>query len=291
MNAPIKQPTSPQRLTTDMADRLNADGYLVIKNAAAPMLLEKVAAELDAYYQDYPNSEGFFYGDKTVRFGSVFAKSKASQGLALDPTILSIMDQILGPWCERFQINLTQAIGIKPGETGQIPHRDDEMFPWPHPGTPFMVNCMWALSDFTPDNGGTRIWPRTHKGDFTRDIDPAASISPVLAPGDLLIYLGSCVHGGGANTTKHDIRKGLVISYSLGWLRQSENQYLAYPPEVAKDFPADLRSLIGYSAHRPNLGWVEGQDPSVALQSNDDLLATRSLLTPEQEAMVASFTK
>lgn len=291
MNAPIKKPTKPQSANSDLADQLNADGYLIIKNAASPALMDQVIAELDDYYRDYPNSEGFFYGDKTVRFGGVFKKSKSTHDLALNPDILDILDHVLGPWCDRYQVNLTQAIGIKPGETGQIPHRDDEMFPWPHPGTPFMVNCMWALSDFTPENGGTRIWPRTHKGDFTRDIDPAASISPVLAPGDLLIYLGSCVHGGGANTTRHDIRKGLVISYSLGWLRQSENQYLAYPPEVAKNFPPALQSLIGYTAHRPNLGWVEGQDPSVTLQCVDELLATRSLLTPEQEAMVASFTR
>ena len=157
MNAPF----APQSRSLSLADQLRCEGYVIVRQAIPADTLQKLQAEMDLHFDAYPNSEGFFYGDKTVRFGGVFHKSAASQSLAIDPTILGVMKEVLSPCCERIQINLTQAIGIKPGETAQIPHRDDEMFPFPHPGTQFMINCMWALSSFNANNGGTRIWLRS----------------------------------------------------------------------------------------------------------------------------------
>src|SRR3546814_9131987 len=54
--------------------------------------------------------------------------------------------------------------------------------------------------------------------------------------------------------------------YSLGWLKPYENPWLAYPPEIARQFPESLQALIGYRQHRPNLNNYEGQCPSVLLR-------------------------
>ena len=193
------------------------------------------------------------------------------------------------PYCNSIQINLTQAISIQPGESAQIHHRDDEMFPLPHPGMQFMINCMWALTPFSQQNGGTRVWPNSHHGYNVRELPEDQSITPELDPGDVLIYLGSTVHGGGANKSDMN-RNGLVISYSQGWLRQAENQYLANPPEIAKHYPKDLQQLVGYVAHYPNLGWIEGQDPSVMLKKElQPYMPTIDLLPPELAQMVSDM--
>ena len=74
------------------------------------------------------------------------------------------------------------------------------------------------------------------------------------------------------------------MSYALGWLRQADNQYLAGPPEVARSLPEQLQRLVGYAIHVPNLGWYEGQDPSVVLGSGKiDTLAARDYMPPELE--------
>ena len=57
------------------------------------------------------------------------------------------------------QLHLTQAIAIGPGETAQPIHRDQwafDFFPFP-PGYEVQCNTIWALTDFTEENGATRI--------------------------------------------------------------------------------------------------------------------------------------
>jgi hypothetical protein len=44
-----------------------------------------------------------------------------------------------------------------------------------------------------------------------------------MPAGSVLVYLGGTIHGGGANVSNVD-RTGLLLSYSLGWLRQ-ENRF------------------------------------------------------------------
>lgn len=273
--------------TDEISSILNEKGAVHLNVPHLSTAFQQTNKELQHFLSEYPNCEGVFFGYNTKRFGGVFAKSQASQNLAIDPTILKVMETLLLPHCDSIQINLTQAISILPGEKEQLPHRDDEMFPIEHNGRNLMINAIWALSDFTYENGGTRIWPGSHRADLTREPEQSDMAAAEMKAGDVLLYLGSVLHHGGANQTSVP-RNGLVISYSLGWLRQSENQYLVYPPEIARKFPKKLQQLIGYQAHRPNLGWVEGQDPSVLLRQNDDalMLPTKDLLPPDIEKMV-----
>jgi ectoine hydroxylase-related dioxygenase (phytanoyl-CoA dioxygenase family) len=83
----------------------------------------------------------------------------------------------------------------------------------------------------------------------------------------VVIYTGSTFHGGGENVSNGD-RVGLNISYSLGWLRQEENQYLSVPPEVAKTLDLELSKLLGYTLGRYALGYYTpplppGEGPEV----------------------------
>ena len=285
------------KMTTDtetvmspaFSSKLRKDGYLVIRNIISPAIIKAINAELEFYFDRTPNCQGHFYGYKTRRISSIFAKSSFSQALAVHPTILGIMEHILSENCDRFQLNLTQGIRIFPGEKEQIPHRDDEMFPFPHQEIECMANVMWALDDFTPENGGTRIWPKSNSWPITRKPDYQDVVKTELKPGDVLLYLGSTIHCGGANNSKKP-RTGLVMSYSLGWLRQAENQFLAHPPEIAKNFPGQLQKLLGYTTHRPNLGWLEGQDPMFLFEGKTpQFLPSKDQLTEEQSAKLAEF--
>ncbi len=260
----------PWNLTTEL-DFLRAHGYVVFEDLVPEETVERICEEVEPWFAATPHCQGDFYGWATTRLGSVLLKSQASHGLVMHPLILSIMEAVLGPHCDWYQLNLTQAVRLHPGQRQQVPHRDEEMWPCPKNGAEYLVNVMWALSEFTVENGATLIWPRSQFNRLSRDIDPAEADIAVMPPGSALVYLGSVTHCGGANRTDQP-RTGLIFSYSLGWLKPYENPFLSYPPSIAKTFPPALRDLIGYRIHRPNLGGYEGQDPAVLFETDSHVL-------------------
>lgn len=270
-----------QASVTEFVSALQEDGCVVIEGLFPRRKIDAVAREVDAYLSRTPCGEADFFGHKTRRMGGIVRKSPSSHDLITHPKMLGIMDAILGPSCDRIQLNLTQAIRIQSDERQQIFHRDDEFYPVDKRDAQFMINAMWALDDFTVENGATRIVVGSHRGEINREPAEEDIEAAVMSRGSVLVYLGSAVHCGGPHVAGTP-RTGLVISYCLGWLRQAENQYLAVPPEIAKTLPDALRNLLGYTIHRPNLGWYEGQDPSVVLQGDrPDTLAARDYFAPE----------
>jgi ectoine hydroxylase-related dioxygenase (phytanoyl-CoA dioxygenase family) len=258
-------PDIPARTVNEAIAR---DGGAILENALSPADRAQLDRESAALLAETPASRGLFHGLKTKRVGAMVAKSQICQRMALHPTVLAVMDRFLKPHCSAYQLNLSQLIAIGPGEQRQITHADDPMFPFVNRNYQAMINVIWAIDDFTADNGATHIAPESHGWPRNRVAKDDEIIQGVMSSGSCLIYLGSTHHGGGANRTDRP-RRGLVISYCLGWLRQSENQYLAIPPEVARTFPEPLQRLIGYFVHQPNLGMVEGQDPIQLLNGND----------------------
>jgi ectoine hydroxylase-related dioxygenase (phytanoyl-CoA dioxygenase family) len=118
---------------------------------------------------------------------------------------------------------------------------------------------MWALDDFTAENGATRIVPGSHDLRAVDSVEETDVEQAVMPRGSVLFYLGSTIHGGGANKADAP-RSGLITTYSLGWLRQEENQYLTVPREIAESYPDPIRRLMGYQAHGRYLGVYPG-DP------------------------------
>jgi ectoine hydroxylase-related dioxygenase (phytanoyl-CoA dioxygenase family) len=192
--------------------------------------------------------------------GGLLSKAPSVQHLALEPRIVALAEALLKPNCDCIQLNLTQATRIHPGERAQAPHRDEEMWPAAKYGREWLLNVMWAVSDFTEENGATRLWPGSHREQLDRKVDPTNSIAAEMHAGSALLFLGSLTHSAGANRSASP-RTGVIVSYCLGWLKTYENQFLAYPREIARCFPVRLQQLIGYQMHKPNLGGWEGQDP------------------------------
>lgn len=257
---------------TTALDLLRASGYVIFDRLLPDQTVQRLCEELDPWFAATPRCQGDFYGWNTTRFGSVLLKSPSSHELALHPLMLSITNAVLGPHCDWHQLNLTQAVRLHPGQRQQVPHRDEEMWPCQKNGVEYLVNVMWALSDFTAKNGATLLWPRSHLTRLSRELDLAEATVAEMPRGSALVYLGSVTHCGGANRTDQP-RTGLILSYSLGWLKPYENPFLSYPPQVAKKFPKALQDLIGYRIHRPNLGGYEGQDPAVLFETSSHSLS------------------
>jgi ectoine hydroxylase-related dioxygenase (phytanoyl-CoA dioxygenase family) len=278
-----------ESVSANWADLLRRDGYCVIRNLLPSEQIGALGAELAPRFDQTPFCDGLFYGRRTKRFHGLLKRSRGATSLVLDPTVVGITEDILLPHCDSVQLNLTQAIDIHPGGLAQIPHRDENMWAGEKGRTEYLLNVMWPLDPFTPANGGTRLWPGSH---LRRDADAPAgdAICPTIMPGDALLFLGSTLHGGGANRTL-STRRGILVSYCLGWLKPFENMWLTYPPEIARTFPPELRDLVGYRLHRPNLGNYDGQCPSILLRDDDlpDHLAAVDAFAPPHQAALAKF--
>ncbi len=287
MNARVHFAQLSPNLLTHL-DRLRAHGYTIMENLAAPEVMDAVCTELEPWFDATPRCQGDFYGWNTTRFGSVLTKSPASHALLLNGSALELADAVLGAHCDWFQLNLSQGVRIHPGERQQAPHRDEEMWPCSESRTEYLINFMWALSDFTEENGATRIWPRSHFSQLDRQLNADGQIVAEMPRGSALIYLGSVTHCAGANRSSVP-RTGLIFSYCLGWLKQYENGFLTYPPEIAKDFPKAIQDLLGYRIHRPNLGGFEGQDPALLFTKRSHALAAVDAISAGTAAELRAY--
>lgn len=270
-------------------EALSTNGYCIIPDAAPSETVDALAADLNQEFERTPRSAGPFYGEWTKRFHGLLRRSSHMDGFVRNERVLGIVEKVLGPACDSVQLNLTQAIEVLPGGLVQPPHRDQDMWPVRTPGVEYLVNVMWPFTRYSADNGATRIWPGSHLRQDEILIDPAEAIAAEMEPGAALLFLGSTLHGGGANRTTRP-RRGMIVSYSLGWLKPYELPWLAYPPEVARTFPAPLAELAGYRAHRPNLGTFEGRCPSTLLEGTPSgALGAVDALKPDQEALIEQF--
>lgn len=270
---------------------LNSDGWAVVRGAVDPAMIAELDDDLSACFSATPMCRGGFYGERTRRFGALLSRSRHAAELVMHPTMLGVAEKILHPWCERMALNLTQAIAIHPGALPQLPHRDQDMWPGPKGAMEYLVNVMWPLTQFTLANGGTRLWTGSHLYHDVPLLEEAEAIVPDIGPGDALLFLGPTLHGGGGNCSTA-VRRGIVTSYCLGWLKPFELQWLVYPPDIARNFPPDLAALVGYAQHRPNLGNVEGQCPSILLRDDlPDHLAAIDALRPDQADAVEAFIR
>ncbi|MFD0945069.1 phytanoyl-CoA dioxygenase family protein [Sphingomonas canadensis] len=274
---------------TARPDALGAKGFAILRGAASGATIARVASDLSPHFEATPFCQGGFYGTRTKRFGRLLSRSDAVAELVLQREVLALAERVLSPWCDTIQLNLGQAIEIHPGALPQFPHRDQDMWRGVTGEVEYLVNVIWPLTPFTRANGATLIWPGTHGAAALESEMVGEPVVAECEPGDAIVFLGSTLHGAGGNVTTA-ARRAIIVSYCLGWLKPYENQWLAYPPEVARRFPPELAALVGYRQHRPNLGNFEGQCPSILLgDAVPDHIAAIDALRPDQEAMLADY--
>ena len=254
--------------TYDIIKALELNGAAVVENQVDPELADTILSELREHFDKIgKGSNSGFTGYKTRWVSRLLAISKTSAKLVDNPRVMEVTDGILLKHCDNYRIGSLTAIEILPGEKDQVLHTDDGIYPARLPGMQFQISAMWALDDFTKENGATRVVLGSHRNHsantyqseenidyFTPDTkeNKNNTVQAVMPKGSVLFYMGSTLHGGGANRSDKP-RAGIINTYSLGWLRQEENQYLCVPKKIAKQYSETVQKLMGYQMHR-NLG-------------------------------------
>lgn len=280
---------SPETDPADISAHLRTHGYAIVEDVVDDATMDTLAAEVEPYARRSAAGRDHYDGRYTRRTGALVARCPTARRLIMHPTVLATVGEFLDH-ATTFQLHLTQVISIDPGESDQQLHRDQmafDFFPFP---VEYHVQCntMWALTDFTAENGATRFRPGTSA---LSDAE-AAEVDVIQAEmprGSVLFYDGKVLHAGGANLS-NDTRQGVNITYAVGWVRQEENQFLACPPDVARTLDDDLLRLMGYQQGAFALGYVgDQQDPLAVLRSSLEEAADRVKVVGEFAETNSSF--
>jgi hypothetical protein len=246
---------------------LYRDGALIVRDVIAPGDIARLKDEVMPYVEATRPGQDGFTGFRTTRTGALAARSAVCRELIMNTMIQSLCERVLKPNCERWQLHLGQVIRIMPGQGAQPIHRDRWAWGPYMQGIEPQLNTIWAVSEFRRENGATQVVP----GSITWPDDRRPTEDEItwaeMSAGSVLIYTGTVFHGGGANVSDAD-RIGLNITYTLGWLRQEENQYLSCPPAIARTFDEPLQKMLGYDLGSYALGYYSpplppGEGPEV----------------------------
>ena len=246
---------------------LDEAGVAVVDELVPAATMDAIHDELRPFIEATPVGGDEFSGVHTRRTGALVARSPTARELITHPLVLGTVEGVLSG-ASNFQLHLTQVIAIGAGQGGQQIHRDQwafDFFPFP---TGYQVQCntIWAMSDFTEQNGATRVIPGSHRFEDRKQFTHDDTVCAAMGKGSVLFYTGATYHGGGANRSDAT-RYGLNITYNVAWLRQEENQYLSVPRDVAATLPEDLLRLMGYARACYALGYIDDtRDPIAAVR-------------------------
>jgi len=237
------------------------DGYVIIEGLLTRSQLELIReATLPLLGKSGRNT---FEGVKTQRLYNVLEKTRVIDLLATHPRVTGLLDRLFLP---NYLLSQAQIINILSGESAQPLHYDDGFYPVPRPRPPFGAATVWAIDEFTEENGATVVIPESHNWGKEVVTDRTQAVPAVMSAGSVVFFLGTLWHGGGANRSGAD-RLAVTCQYCEPWLRPQENFFLELSQETLSRIPEQLLSMVGYSIHPPFMGMVDGMHPKRTLQS------------------------
>lgn len=253
----------PERDTPEIKadfDTLMRDGYVIIKG----LLSKEECAAIKA--EGFPllahTGRNSFEGVQTQRVYNVLSKTRVIDNLAEHPRLLGLLDRLFLP---NYLLSQSQLINIHPGEAPQALHFDDAFYRIPRPRPPLGFATVWAIDDFTAENGATNIVPGSHAWGADKLPTRQDAIPAIMPAGSVVAFLGTTWHGGGQNRSEVP-RFAVTHQYCEVYMRQQENYLLELSKSTVRELSPQMRALVGYSIHPPFMGMVDGRHPLKTLE-------------------------
>ena len=248
-------------------ESIDRDGYTIVTGAIELDFVDALNEDLLRLERDLGivPADNRFEGRATVRIYNLLAHGSLYERIPVHENVLPIVEEVLDGGC---LVSSLSSIAIQSGEKPQPIHADDQLIPIPKPHVAIVCNTMWALSDFSDENGATRLVRGSHLFDRSPNYGEKCETLPAEMPkGSVLVYHGSLWHGGGTNRTDQR-RVGIAMNYCAGYIRQQENQQLGIPREIARGFSARLRELVGYGTYHGLIGHIDKKHPNMLLDAD-----------------------
>jgi len=254
-----------------MLAALRQTGVVIVERLYDDATLGRLMADLGPWLAKAPVGGGKFFGGAMKRVHALAARAPVVGDMLTNPVLTGLADAVLLENCRNYRVQVLSLFQVWKGGRLQPLHRDVgvyEHFLIREPGgKEILLSFIVAVSDFTAENGATRIVPGSHTWPRERIAQEEEIEAAEMPKGSIVIYLGSLLHGAAINVTDQP-RSAIVSGFAVGWLRQEENQYLSCPPEAAARLSSPAQHLLGYRCHSPILGWSDDRNP-------EDLLGPR----------------
>ncbi len=188
----------PDTLTPSDRASLDRDGYMIVPNVLPPAQAAAMAERLDTLaVAEGENAGKDFHTEKgATRLGTLINKDPMFDICFLHPRGLAAVNYLMEG---DFGLSSITGRAAQPGEGLQALHRDNSVR---------CANVLWAVSDFTLENGPTRLVPGSHlhPQSPSEAMENAEARHPdeiyVIVPaGTLIIIHGWTWHGGTRNGT------------------------------------------------------------------------------------------
>ena len=203
----------------DERQRLQRDGYVLLRQAIAPEWLAGLRSAFDAGVKpadQWPVPRGMDYRH------SLLDDNPSVQAVCRLPQVLAAVGALIG---EVFFLAQVEGREPLPGRGQQRLHRDLSMR---RPGD--IANVMAYFDDYGPDNGATRLVPGSHRPQAAApafDFDDESAVIQLSGrAGDILVFDVDLVHAGSLNLSGAR-RRSILISYFAASLYEAHLQSMA----------------------------------------------------------------
>jgi len=246
-----KKAAPPAVNIEQLKQNLDVYGYVIVPNLLPRDHADRMAQRLkelmlrDPEHKKKPlqNLHGVFNALETP------ADFELLVPLLDNPVVLALAEHMVG---KDFQMSCTGALWLKAraGASGFDWHADVPLG-WfaankkPMVDLCFAINCLWMLTDFTKENGATKIVPFSHRSmtepSQVKNPDYSSAISAEAPAGSALVFNNAMWHAAGSNDSDQD-RIGCSNPYfpswldggNVGWQPVTRKAYKMFPPHVQK---------------------------------------------------------
>ncbi|RAH75781.1 toxin biosynthesis protein [Aspergillus japonicus CBS 114.51] len=246
------------------------DGVVVIEGFFSLEQVEELNDDLTPALEKVKNGPSLkdpeiarYHGSNTKRMSNMSTHSKIFRTQTLDNDLLhDICKAVFAKDSGDYWLNTALVIDIGPGNEAQPLHRDEEQHPVFRSvgpgGIEASINFFIALTRFTDENGATRMIPGSHQWpkDATRtdglEIEAPHGTLPVeMNAGDVALFSGRNIHGGGANRTKDERRRGVAMSIQASYLTPEEAHTLLVPLDKVREMTPRAQRMLGFRSQFP----------------------------------------
>jgi ectoine hydroxylase-related dioxygenase (phytanoyl-CoA dioxygenase family) len=240
------------------------DGGVIIKNFLTRDQIDRFNADVNPSMEKLrPGSTHeneiiqMFHGSNTKRLTNLVTLSPTFRNEIIDHDLVhSLCDETFLEQSGTYWMTTAQVIEIGPGNDAQMLHRDlENWYPFVQlgkNGPEAILNFLIAFTDFTEENGATRVIPGSnHWDDFEDRGTPEDTVPAVMNAGDALFFSGKVVHGGGANKTTSEYRRAVAFAFNPGFLTGEEAYPFLVDLEIAKTLSPRVQRMLGFRSQYP----------------------------------------
>ena len=261
-------------MTIQQTRELKEQGYTIVKNQINEEWLNLLTQAVDKAFTEHRSIQITNNNDiitdgvalHVLLSNPIFIKFL--QTLIDNEFIKSLQDNFFNSNCILNSLSALNNLPNQPNFSAII-HRDLRFYSGEFP---IMLNCLIMLDDFTIENGGTYLLPKSHLEEKTPSNKEFFNnaIQATGAKGDILVFNANVWHSSAPNKTQDD-RRAIPFTISRSFMKQ----LLDYPRAIGYDkidsFSNELQQFLGYHSRVPaSLNeWYQPEDKRFYKKNQD----------------------